>query len=215
METAVKERLVGAVVLVGLIVALVPEMLSGPRRQAGTDSAANGSVRTYTIDLTPATAARAPAVETQPAPIQDIIVEQPVAASAQREKSPEPEAANAGATTASPSEAPARPVEVARPATEAQPDRPPDRQQAAARTQAAPQSGWVVQLGSFASRDNAERLAAEVRKGGYRAFVSRFESGRSVRYRVRVGPEAQRAQAEAVAQRLQRDGRQVSIVPHP
>lgn len=211
METAVKERLVGAVVLVGLIVALVPEMLSGPRRQAGTDSAANGSVRTYTIDLTPATAARAPAVETQPAPIQDIIVEQPAAASARPEQSAEPQSANAGATTPSPSEAPARPVEVARPATEAQ----QDRQQATARTQAAPQSGWVVQLGSFASRDNAERLAAEVRKGGYRAFVSRFESGRSVRYRVRVGPEAQRAQAEAVAQRLQRDGRQVSIVPHP
>ncbi len=52
METAVKERLVGAVVLVGLIVALVPEMLSGPRREATpARPSADGTVRTYTIDL--------------------------------------------------------------------------------------------------------------------------------------------------------------------
>lgn len=185
METAVKERLVGAVVLVGLIVALVPEMLSGPRREATpARPSADGTVRTYTIDLAPP-ASSSPSVSVnavEPAP-------EPVAAP------PEP------ATQA--------------PRAGAQPESKPVAQQSKPASRPALETGWVVQLGSFASRENAERLAAEVRKGGYRAFVSRFESGRRVRYRVRVGPEQDRAQAEAVARRLQRDGRQVSIVSHP
>lgn len=201
METAVKERLVGAVVLVGLIVALVPEMLSGPRRVPDQDGAADASVRTFTIDLAPAPnagASSAPAarLEPQTAPAASKTGAEP-------ENTASKEVPRPSATTDEPVER-----ESAPPATTAQPP-------AASQTRPAADRGWAVQLGSFASRENAERLAAEVRRGGYRAFVSRFESGRSVRYRVRVGPEAERAQAEQVAQRLQRDGRQVSVVSHP
>ena len=51
METRVKERLIGAVILVALIVALVPEILSGPHQASDTGSSAEQSVRTYTVDL--------------------------------------------------------------------------------------------------------------------------------------------------------------------
>lgn len=181
METAVKERLVGAVVLVGLIVALVPEMLSGPRRNGtGHSASTNGAVRTFTIDLAPpATAPDADALSAA--------AEQPTEPS-----EPAPSAADRPA--------PSPPATVT-----ARSETPPANVDA----------GWAVQLGSFASRENAERLAADIKRSGYRAFVSRFEAGSRVRYRVRVGPEQDRAQAEALAQRLQRDGRQVSIVSHP
>jgi DedD protein len=190
METPVKERLVGAVVLVGLIVALVPEMLSGPRRGGASHSAsADGAVRTFTIDLAPVTA-------TQVAePGDDAAVPEPL-----------------------PSSPPVEPSEPrTQPSPAAQPDTSPPTVVTARPNTSKPSTdtGWAVQLGSFASRENADRLAADIRRSGYRAFVSRYEAGRSVRYRVRVGPEQDRAQAEALAQRLQRDGRQVSIVSHP
>jgi DedD protein len=72
-----------------------------------------------------------------------------------------------------------------------------------------------VQLGSFASRPNAEKLAAELRARGYSAFVSEYRGSGRVLFRVRVGPEQDRARAEAVASRLAREGRKGSVTPHP
>jgi DedD protein len=72
-----------------------------------------------------------------------------------------------------------------------------------------------VQLGSFASRPNAEKLADELKRGGYSAFVSEFRGSGKVLYRVRVGPEQDRARADALAQRLARDGRKGTVAPHP
>lgn len=196
METAVKERLVGAVVLVGLFVALVPEMLSGPRREgAGHSASTDGAVRTFTIDLAPP--ATSPEAEAAEPAGEGAETESPPAAAAVEPSPPRP-----GASAATQPE-PSPPTVVT-----ARSDSPPAGP-------ATVDTGWAVQLGSFASRENAERLAAEIRRGGYRAFVSRFEAGSRVRYRVRVGPEQDRSQAEALAQRLQRDGRQVSIVSHP
>ncbi len=59
MERPVKERLIGAAVLMAAAIILIPEMLSGPDRdsadqQARTDATAEGSaspIKTYTIDL--------------------------------------------------------------------------------------------------------------------------------------------------------------------
>src|SRR5262245_47794441 len=53
MDTRVKERLIGAVVLIGIIVAFVPEMLSGPRPPGPAAAPAEKALRTYTIDLQP------------------------------------------------------------------------------------------------------------------------------------------------------------------
>jgi len=190
MDTRIKERLVGAAVLVGIIVALVPEMLSGPR-QENPAPASGDQVRTYTIDLSRDAGAGGPPREVLPS-------DAPVVTPA-----PTPEGAAPEEPAAQVEAAPPKPEEAA--ASPAPTPREP----------AAVDSGWAVQLGSFASRDNAERLARELRQRGYRAFVSRFDSGKSVRHRVRVGPEQDRSKAEALAQRLRRDGQQVSIVEHP
>jgi DedD protein len=80
---------------------------------------------------------------------------------------------------------------------------------------AAGADGWVVQLGSFASRDNADALAKGLRAKGYRAFVSEFRGSGRVLYRVRVGPEQDRARAESIAARLASEGHRGSIAPQP
>ena len=52
MDTRIKERLVGAIVLVAIVVIVVPELLTG-QRSAPTPASAPGTVplRTVTIDL--------------------------------------------------------------------------------------------------------------------------------------------------------------------
>ena len=76
-------------------------------------------------------------------------------------------------------------------------------------------SGWAVQVGSFSSEANAERLAAELKERGYPAFVAlSLIDGQSM-HRVRVGPEPDRGRAETLAERLRRDGQGGKVVEHP
>jgi DedD protein len=206
MDTRVKERLVGAAVLVGIIVALVPEMLSGPRDDIPAPASGDDQVRTYTIDLSREPGASGPPREVIPGDAP-VVTPAPPPENAAPEDTPaeSPDTVSSGSAPAFPAEKPSTQASRAEPPTQApQVAEPP-----------AVESGWAVQLGSFARRDNAERLAKDLRQRGYRAFVSHVGAGDSARHRVRVGPEQDRTKAEALAQRLRREGRQVSIVAHP
>jgi cell division septation protein DedD len=75
-------------------------------------------------------------------------------------------------------------------------------------------SGWMVQLGVFASRANAEHLAQEMKAKGFRASVSGVTMGSRALYRVRVGPAADRAAAHELQGRLRSAGRAGTLVPH-
>lgn len=74
---------------------------------------------------------------------------------------------------------------------------------------------WAVQMGSFSSQENAERLAATLRKEGYLAFLSQLESASGPLHRVRVGPQKDRESAVSVAAQLARSGHEGQVVPHP
>jgi len=69
---------------------------------------------------------------------------------------------------------------------------------------------WVVQLGSFSSTDNAEKLVERVRAEGFSAYKESISSSGSTIYRVRVGPFLERDEAIRVdgliAARLSVDG---------
>lgn len=81
---------------------------------------------------------------------------------------------------------------------------------------AATDAGWAVQLGSFSDADNAEALAAEVGDAGFDAFVQRVQVENGTMYRVRVGPVSDRAAAESLAERVDRDaGERGVVVSHP
>jgi DedD protein len=72
--------------------------------------------------------------------------------------------------------------------------------------------GWVVQLGSFASEANADRLAQQVKGQGFPVSVSQSASGRHL-YRVRVGPVHERTAALQLAQKLSADGHSGTVEP--
>ncbi len=61
---------------------------------------------------------------------------------------------------------------------------------------------WVVQLGSFGNADNARRLRNEVRKQGYGSSLQEVVRGDTTLTRVFSGPFASKADAEAAKQAL-------------
>jgi len=63
-------------------------------------------------------------------------------------------------------------------------------------------TGWFLQANAFRSRENAERQAAQLRAKGYQAAVSGGPGGL---YRVRIGPFADRADANRIADRLRKE----------
>ena len=74
---------------------------------------------------------------------------------------------------------------------------------------------WAVQLGSFGDQDNANKLAADLRKQNFSAFLSKVSTGSGELHRVRIGPLKDRESAEATAARLAESGHKGQVVPHP
>jgi len=73
--------------------------------------------------------------------------------------------------------------------------------------------GWVVQLGSFADRHNAVRLAHSLEARGFRMSVSPARAGSRVLWRVRAGPAHNRAGALHLATRLRALGHRGEVLP--
>jgi DedD protein len=203
----VKERLTGAIILVALIVLLVPELLTGPVHSAPRSAAVASSVeepplRSYTIKLADephSHGAPAHSGPEQPAPLASAPA--PAASPA-----PAPPAAEAPAAEEATS-APVPPAVTTTAATHGS-----SAAGAAAPAGTAENTGaYVVQLGSFANRANAERLARKVRAQGFPVSVSQGSSGRL--YRVRVGPAHDRAAAGELVQQLRAHGHSGAIVP--
>ena len=85
MERIVKERLVGAAVLMAAAIILIPEMLSGPDRepqaQPPAQSRSDAPIKTYTIDLSHSSEQPpAAVVENRAPPPEEPAPEQPAAA---------------------------------------------------------------------------------------------------------------------------------------
>jgi DedD protein len=203
MDSRAKQRLTGAVILVALFVLLVPELLTGPREaHPPADDGSEAGLREYTIDLD--SQGQGPA--TPVAPDNSSVALPPVAApmnpelaqpgeAATRETAPAP-ATNPMAPVASPAAPVPTPVA----------PRPTSQQRAAPGT-------FVVQLGSFASRANADGLVRDMIARGFTAFVAPITSNGRELFRVRVGPVRDRAAAEALAAELKKAGQSGSIVP--
>jgi DedD protein len=198
-----KERLTGAVILVVLIVLVVPELLRGPRRAAEpvADPVEGPPTRHYTIELGDRATTR-PARPQTPAASRP---RPPQAAPAPEEAAQqEPQQPAPAETNPPPAQPPAREASV-RPAVP----------EPAAEGEALPAKGWSIQVGSFASRENADRFAGELRRQGFKSFLTEGTGGGRRLYHVRVGPEADRRAAQAVAARLKSSGRTGFLVPYP
>ncbi|RFF30056.1 SPOR domain-containing protein [Wenzhouxiangella sediminis] len=76
--------------------------------------------------------------------------------------------------------------------------------------------GLAVQVGSFASHNNAERLVSQLNGAGFDAFMYGEETGGRTIWRVRVGGYEQRADAERLLETLRNEqGLEGIVVSHP
>lgn len=188
MDRALKERVIGAVVLVIIAVLIVPVFLDGP----SGDSEHVQEIITL------------PGQDGEGVKQKTIVLErdreQPVPAPQEekpQEEKPQAVERQAAKKTVIPDATPKTPSDP--PAT-------------------APQSStgmWAVQLGSFSNQANAEGLAADLRKEGYAAFLSQLQTSSGKLHRVRVGPQKDRASAELMASKLSAKGHKGQVVPHP
>ena len=64
------------------------------------------------------------------------------------------------------------------------------------KTDAVGQMNWVVQVGSFSSKDNAEKLNQKVKKAGFRSFVNPITQNNKIMHQVCLGPEYDEANAK-------------------
>ena len=204
MDRALKERIIGAAVLVVFVVLVVPVFLDGPppggeivsERVPLPGQSAESETRTVVLerDRDEPVPVPAPVVEPQARPQQQ----------SGPESQPGPES---------------RPVSEARAEPRPEPETEPEPAKPAAQ-EAAPESAsatgmWAVQLGSFGNQQNAERLAADLRKQGFAAFLSQLSTDSGQLHRVRIGPQKDRESAEAMAARLAKAGHKGQVVPHP
>ncbi len=210
MDTQLKHRLTGAVILVALVVVLVPEMLSGPRAPS---SAPPGELfELPTSGMAPVAPVRSVDIDLgEPSPTASSAMPASAPAPAAAASASAPVGAAAPMSTAAPAAARASAAPSVAPATT------PGRQGAAAApgssTPRLPLEGrFIVQAGSFAARDSAEALAARLRRAGFDVQVSTVQSAGRTLHRVRVGTAADRVAAEALLMRLRAAGHIGSVV---
>lgn len=215
MDQGLKERLIGAAVLVALGVWLIPWLLDGRPERLGLDSSSS--------------ALRLPAPD-GPLPVRSATLaletakrDAPGAGALPAETHAEPATlALAPAGTAAPSEAPPKPAS----ASERAPSKPVSEPSSAERVAAAAapkptephaaahaatartdaRGDWAVQLGVFSAEDNARRLAQKANVYGYKPQVASYKFNGRALYRVRLGPYASRAEADATASALSAHG---------
>jgi DedD protein len=213
MERALKERIIGAVVLVVFVVLVVPIFLDGPPEEGdvvtervllpGQDGQKTQTVVLDRDRTEPVPAANAPQRKSEPAPEEPAQQdeEQPVV---QRQEPLRVPPKPAEAREEDPVGAGKEGAVGARLAG----DEPPP---------ATSTTGmWAVQLGSFGSKENADNLSARLRQEGYLAFISPVDTSGGRRYRVRIGPQDTREGAEEMAARLKRAGEEnAQVMPHP
>jgi DedD protein len=219
MDRRVKERLIGASILVALVVLVVPELLSGPKPTSAPaptlPAAAPEPIRNVTVDLTTSKAPASSEAESAGQPPSSAPDSASAASTANVPAAPPADAPTADAPTAAPHSAPsAAPPSRAAPA--AVPHyaaaKPSASVESAAPSPISSSRGWSVQLGSFGSRANADKLTRQVKGQGFSVFVLSGGSGSAVRYRVRVGPLANRQSAERMAAKLKSLGHVGSLV---
>ncbi|MEE8342300.1 MAG: SPOR domain-containing protein [Gammaproteobacteria bacterium] len=182
MEERIKQRLVGASVLVALAVIFIPIILEGPEEEFGPwGTKLPKAPKPELVDIKPLELPKRGASE----PVRRIVLD--TTRSSGRENKENDKVATKH--------------KVAKPA-----GRGKDKQGASQ----APRpvtvdkglQAWVVQVASFHEQENAVRLRDRLREMGYTTFMEQLSAHPGSMFRVRVGPELKRSDAQSIRDRI-------------
>jgi DedD protein len=210
MEPALKTRLLGAAVLIALAIIFVPMFFSGKANKGASEQSVSlkipdqpdAQLKTTTLAVGPDSAS-ANAGGNDPDRVATVDVD--------AGKPPQPaSAASPVAVTAShpapafsaqkPAAKPALPANVAQVPPKAAPA--PEPQPVSANPGAAANAVYAINLGTYAERDNADKLIAKLVKQGFAAHSESAAINGKPATRVVVGPYPDRAAAEAARLKL-------------
>ena len=186
MHPRLKERLVGAAVLVVIAVIFIPMLLTGPVEpgsitETNIPERPNEQFKSKLVPISEslqplATEGLSDAMSTELNTVDETVENQDVV----------DEATDTKTATEPNVVAKAEPPSSAKPVKEKQ----------------VGLSAWVVQLGSFSSKVNADKLNLKLRKAGFPAFVEPLTKNKEITYRVRVGPELLRSDADTLLKNI-------------
>ena len=224
MEQNLKQRLVGAIVLISLAVIFLPLIFDKQQQRIDTSQ--------YRIPEKPAMTIKAPDTATLDQQVKAAY--QPIA-NIEQQKQAQDAASAAGSATAAAGAPAADTSSSADPAADTQ--QPHDTTTAADSNNIASSSpsqaavkqyldtekktdseihnkpasatvplaeSWILQVGAFSSQTNAEGLRNKLKADGYAAFVKPMKVSSSTLYKVYVGPEIRRYQLEKEKTELER-----------
>jgi DedD protein len=204
VDPRLKQRLIGAAVLLALAVIFLPMLLDGGGRDADVtlreaippepEFPRPEMVAPLALDAPPEpepAETRPPTrTEARSVPAPEVLPERPVSPPAQPAPDPTPQAAPS-------------------PAPEPAPVSPP-------REAAASPGGFAVQVGSFGEEANALAERDRLRGAGFTAFVEPAHAQGRAFYRVKVGPVSERSEAERLRDRIRGQMQlQGIVVTHP
>ncbi len=206
MAPALKQRLVGAIVLVALAVIFVPMVLDGSGRRAGEKIA---------VEIPEEPEAPDPAFEQgEPTGTDASNADDATTASAtDPTDEATPTASDDAATEAADSEPGGGPSTSATDdaaVNETTDSTVPGEDDGPTATSSP--TAWVVQVGSFGQKTNAVVLRDKLRDDGRDAFIEQGETDSGAVWRVRVGPMATREEADKVKKRLDSERDTESLV---
>jgi len=207
MDKALKQRMVGAIVLIALGVIFIPMLLDGGSR--------DGS-RTVELDIPepPEQDYRSRLLPLEEKEAEDgardddrgrvtrrpsVPAQEPAA---EATGSPETAPASTRSEQTTPS-TPAEPAATAPGQEESEPEEPAATDESRSREREMPLGNWFIQVGSFSQQENADDLRDQLRGEGYTAFVETSTVEGKTIHRVKVGPEMDRARAERVRDEIQ------------
>ncbi len=187
VDRALQQRLTGAVVLIALVVIFVPMFFAGAgyeqrlrwtRPSLPQFESGQGIPPPVPTTALPAQISTSPPAQTSTSPSAPVPIPVPPPPKTIKPQDLEP------ATSALPV-APAPPVAAEVPAAGL---------------------AWVLQVGSFSERKNADERRDHLRQQGYSAFVETVEAGTGEVYKVQVGPIRTREAADRIKQELTQNG---------
>ncbi len=172
MDEGLKKRLIGATVLVSLVVIFVPMLLE-------KDPVVSTDMEENIIPEKPETD-----FSSRVMPLENEDLSQPPPTTAETLQ-PLPEM---------PSDKQESPA--------SKPESKPAAQPTPETTQRVGLSAWVIQVGSFSKRSNAERLVKALQEKKYSSFTDQVDVKGKILHRVLVGPEVDKKRAEKMQVKL-------------
>ncbi len=193
MNDQLKQRLVGAIVLVSLAVIFIPMILPGGGMGDSMDVRKVPAEPDYRFPP-PKSAPKAP-------PISDAVIVPMGDSEPKADVKSSAKASTKTSTKTSTTEkkisskkASANKKVTTKPVVSI-PDKKPDIKPGQV-------TAWIVQVGSFTSSPNAKALRDKLRKMGYASFVEALKGKQGMTYRGRVGPELTRTLADKLQKQL-------------